>query len=45
MNKLAYLVREIVDTYLDEDKKYTGAPSFGIKILDKEKAEKVKKVL
>ena len=42
MNKLAQLVREIVDNYLDEEKKYTGAPSFGYKITDTEKAEKVK---
>lgn len=44
MNKLAQLVREIVDNYLDEEKKYTGAPRLGVKILDKEKAEKVKKL-
>jgi hypothetical protein len=44
MNKLAQLVREIVDAHLEEEKKYTGAPSFGYKIVDKEKAEKVKKL-
>lgn len=44
MNKFAQLVREIVDSYLDEEKKYTGAPRLGVKILDKEKAEKVKKL-
>lgn len=44
MNKLAQLVREIVDAHLEEEKKYTGAPSYGYKIVDKEKAEKVKKL-
>ena len=44
MNKLAQLVREIVDAHLGEDKKYTGSPRLGIKILDKEKADKVKKL-
>jgi len=38
MNKLAQLVREIVDAYLDE----MAAPSFGYKIASAEKAEKVK---
>lgn len=42
MNKFAQIVREIVDAYLDEDKKYTGAPSFGYTIADKSKADKVK---
>lgn len=44
MNKLAQLVREVVDFYLYEEneKKYTGAPSYGYKIVDKAKAEKVK---
>lgn len=42
MNTLTQLVREIVDTYLDEEKKYTGAPSFGYKIADQSKANKVK---
>jgi len=44
MNVLAKLVREIVDAHLGEDKKYTGAPPLGIKIVDKEKADKVKKL-
>jgi hypothetical protein len=44
MNVLAKLVREIVDAHLEEEKKYTGPPSFGYKIIDKEKAEKVKKL-
>ena len=46
MNKLTQLVREIVDTYLEEEneKKYTGASSFGYKVADKAKADKVKSI-
>ena len=45
MNNLAELVREIVGSYIDEDKKYTGRNPNGYVLDDKAKAEKAKKLL